>query len=742
MKTRTLSLVTVLAALLVTGCQKNNDSSKNSVNSNSSSVIAPSTSGNNTGSNNGDAPAGYTSILTSPEVEARGVPSDMGLEAVKVLKSAFTTDPTTFDYLANNKQTNSEYYANFVDNLLEHDQYGNIRGALAEKAYYNSDYTRIRFKLREGVKWVSSSGNEVANVVADDFSAGLQHLLDAKGGAETLAYYIKNAKDYADGKVGFDKVGFYEISDYEFEYILEEPCPFFHTFFEYTAFLPMNREFFENLGGAFGSDWDPDDCDFGMTSRPQFLLYCGPYILTNYTPTSKLEMVKNDTYWDIGNVQIDRVEYTYNSGTNAAGLVELFKKGELSSLGVNNTNIDLLQDEYADCIYEQGTGTTTYYFNWNLNRQTYEVGDCKTAKTTDSEKENTRKAILNENFRKAVFSAIPKVQMNALVDDNATATVCIRNTYTTPEFVSITGNVTTPENNVQHTASEGQYYQMVNKEMKAINEVNNDDFAKYKSVWNADEGKEYSSDSEESTFADRESSYFNEVTAVALRNKAKNELAAAGVTFPVKIDFLAYTASDAYLLQAQLLEAKVESILGSSFIDINIQGTANQSNYENSHFLAASGADMNFDLSSGTGWGPDYGDPATFLNTLSFEGDLYNNLGLDSRPEDEEVYYQVLGDYQRLYEEACDPANDTNTRYAKMAAAEAELLSSAVIMPNTTDGGGYAVSRIVPRTNQRTFYGTDDSRFKYMVIVDKVITKDQRNQILADWDEDYKANFS
>ena len=57
-------------------------------------------------------------------------------------------------------------------------------------------------------------------------------------------------------------------------------------------------------------------------------------------------------------------------------------------------------------------------------------------------------------------------------------------------------------------------------------------------------------------------------------------------------------------------------------------------------------------------------------------------------------------------------------------------------MPNTTDGGGYAISRIVPRTNQRAFYGTDDSRFKYMVIVDKVLTISQRDAIIADWKAD------
>ena len=125
---------------------------------------------------------------------------------------------------------------------------------------------------------------------------------------------------------------------------------------------------------------------------------------------------------------------------------------------------------------------------------------------------------------------------------------------------------------------------------------------------------------------------------------------------------------------------------------------------------------MNFDLSSGTGWAPEYGDPATFLHTLSWEGNLYNNLGFDSKPEDEAIYYEVLGDYQALYEDAQNNVSNVDVRYAKFAAAEAELLNSAVIMPNTSNGGGNYINREVPNTRQKTLYGCDMYRFKYVVL--------------------------
>ena len=564
MKTKTLGLITVLASLLVTGCgNKGNDSSSNS--------------NNNTSTGNVEVdkycPEGYTAVNNAKTVPARGIPTNIqDITGVVEYKSAFSSDPNTFDYLANNKATNSEYYSNFVDNLLEHDQYGQIRGALAVGAYYNSDFTKLRFRLREGVKWVLSTGVDSGyEVTADDFAAGLQHLLDAKGGAETLAYYIAGAKDYADGKdTNFDNVGFEVIDDYTIEYELESPCPFFHTFFEYTSFLPLNREFFESLGGAFGSEWTKvkDKCDFGKTSRTDTLLYCGPYILTNFTSNQKLSMKRNPEYWDIGNVQIETVDFTYNSGENVASLVQMFEDGDLSSLGVNSQNYEMVTEKYPNHVFEQGTGTTTYYFNWNLNRNNYSVGDCVSGKTTDAEKQNTRTAILNENFRRAVFSAIPKIQMNALADDNNTAAVCVRNTYTTPEFVNIKEKVTTTLG-TEHEAG-SYYYEMVNNEMKAINEEEGHSYAQYASEWDPAAGVETSS-TEESTFNDRENAYFNKETAKFFKNKAKAELEKLGVTFPVKIDYLTFSASDVFLAQANLLKATVEQILGSDFIEIYIQ---------------------------------------------------------------------------------------------------------------------------------------------------------------------------
>ena len=290
-----------------------------------------------------------------------------------------------------------------------------------------------------------------------------------------------------------------------------------------------------------------------LTRWPQSLLYCGPYVFTAHNKGASLSMAKNLEYWDKDNVHIEKVKFIYNSGVDANSLVEMFKDGELDTLDLNGNLYELIESEFGEeYIYEQGSGTTTYYFNWNLNRQTYEVNDCVSGKTTDAQKENTRKAILNENFRKAIFSAIPKIELNALATDSDLAINNIRNTYTTPEFVSI-GSSIESDTGVTHDAG-SQYYEMVNKEMKALNEKNGDDYAKYVSSYAKKGGKESSSAKTEenlSTFKDRENSYFNEATALDLAKKARTELEKEGVTFPVHIDYLCYDSADTFLAQAE-----------------------------------------------------------------------------------------------------------------------------------------------------------------------------------------------
>ena len=166
----------------------------------------------------------------------------------------YTQDPTTWDILATSQSVDAEAIVNTYDGLMEYDGEGTLQPALAESYEVSDDGLTYTFHLRKGATWVDSQGRKVADVTADDFVAGMQHMMDAQGGLEYLIEgIITNASQYISGEVtDFSQVGVKAVDDYTLEYDLEAPCTYFTTMLGYNVFAPMNRSFYESMGGKFG----------------------------------------------------------------------------------------------------------------------------------------------------------------------------------------------------------------------------------------------------------------------------------------------------------------------------------------------------------------------------------------------------------------------------------------------------------------------------------------------------------
>ena len=103
------------------------------------------------------------------------------------------------------------------------------------------------------------------------------------------------------------------------------------------------------------------------------------------------------------------------------------------------------------------------------------------------------------------------------------------------------------------------------------------------------------------------------------------------------------------------------------------------------------------------------------------------------RGDDEAIYASVLGEYEALLDKAKAAATDSE-RFVIYAQAEAYLLDAAVMVPNTTQGGAYTISRIAPRTVPYVQWGNDDDRFKGLVISgDTFLTPAERDELLLIW---------
>ena len=103
--------------------------------------------------------------------------------AAKTYSYIYASDPTSLNYLKENRATVLDVVTNFVDGLMENDQYGNYVPSLAEDWTVSQDGLTYTYKLRKDAKWYTADGDEYAPVTAQDFVTGLKYAADKKSEA-------------------------------------------------------------------------------------------------------------------------------------------------------------------------------------------------------------------------------------------------------------------------------------------------------------------------------------------------------------------------------------------------------------------------------------------------------------------------------------------------------------------------------------------------------------------------------
>ena len=99
---------------------------------------------------------------------------------------------------------------------------------------------------------------------------------------------------------------------------------------------------------------------------------------------------------------------------------------------------------------------------------------------------------------------------------------------------------------------------------------------------------------------------------------------------------------------------------------------------------------------------------------------------------DEDIYYRddVLAKYSEMMEKA-HAAATPDEAFVLYAQAEANLLASGVMIPTTTQGGAYQISRIAYRTVPYVQWGNDDDRLHGLVVSDEFLTHEERDELIT-----------
>lgn len=597
-------------------------------------------------------------------------------------------DITTLDYVYNNKSSNGDYVNNFVEGLLTQDNHGKLVPGMASEWSCNDDASEWYFTIRDDAVWSTSAGEEYDAVTAEDFVTGLKHAVDSK--SETLglvADLIVGLREYSNGTGKWEDVGI-KADGNQLTYTLTGPCGYFDGMTTYTILWPINAEFLESKGSDFGA------------VEPDSILYNGCYILSSLVPAQEVRFDANPNYYDAKNVFVQHVVVTYSDGKDPAQNFNMFVNGEVTSTTVNQSLPEVVAkaaELYPDNQYKSMTTATSYWGAFNWDRQMYALYNdpsVSTTSKTDAQKADAKAAILNADFRRAVYAAYSAHAVEAITLGEEHADGVIRNTLVPYTF---------------QTTSDGRTYGSIVEKYAA----------------------ELVADYEGIDLNDGHDAWYNPELAKTFAERAKEELGDSVSEWPIHIDVPVYAASENQKNMQLAMKKSIEDAIGD-YVVIDLQFLeGNSSVYYSSFYNMPTGEENSIDLVFGAGWGPDYGDPLTYLHCFDVhDGDMLNYSGINiesqGQSEEQKAVLETLGlmEVQEVVDQATAATGDE--RIELFAKAEAMLLTNGILRPYSTSGANISISKVKPFTVGYGLYGqaayNQVPYFKYMQLLDEPVT--------------------
>ena len=747
-------------------------------------------------------------------------------------RSLTTVGIGSLNYLQTSAAQNASHFANFVDGLLTHNDFGTLELNLAESAKVNTNYTEFTFKIRddENLYWSTYEGKpyeyngQVQKVKASDFAYAAKvistfsfksdtfYLLRdfIKGAAEYYHYteivykaaagtssYMKlntNAKkakylndtiqanypsvwkaqyDEAEGGTPITADDIDNIangsrlgvkaddSKNEVKYLMLQPARYFPTLLTYSAYLPINQHFYDEKKSKFG------------LNSPDAILYCGPYILTTLDETN-IEYSRNEAYMKRKDVQAcgykaarimkvhfdivkGEIDNTFIRTQFENGVIDGFSLSPNDTEGWNkyvvgnngkgngtieNPDSGLVNSRWLDTIGEcygsnivmnrsgDGSSNTSYYSK----------GSVDTIK-------NTEKALQLQDVRKMILDCIDYRTYYARysdgIEDDVFATQKLVSTYVPKAFVE-------DDNGNEYTQ---EYYAQALADYKGWTKKQAQDFiaaGQYESRqldWDA--SKDGSSER-----AQIDALVAKAKQAIADYNAGPG--ASDPITYPINLEmFSAWDNDQETKTYDTLFMNEMNKRLngvddpGVDNVNCNYFKVVPTDKIDPDNQTIVSGSDASslaaYDFSVvNWGWGADYGDPLTYMNTYTRGGDwssVFGFVGKDSvdsyryNSSNQLVKYNLLEEYEDLVNEGKKQNDDLTSRFSYFAEAEVKLIEElAIYKPQVNYGQGWSLSIShsagyeMPTAN----YGLSNDRMTGMWVLEEPLTREERASIRAE----------
>ena len=631
--------------------------------------------------------AGVTLLAAATLAACSG--SGSSAKSEKTFSYIYETDPDNLNYLTTGKAATANITSNVVDGLLENDRYGNFVPSMAEDWSVSKDGLTYTYTIRKDAKWYTSEGEEYATVKAQDFVTGLKYAADKKSdGLYLVQESIKGLDAYVKGEIkDFAEVGIKALDDHTVQYTLNKPESFWNSKTTMGVMAPVNEEFLNSKGDDFAKGTDPSS-----------ILYNGPFLLKSIVAKSSVEFEKNPNYWDKDNVHLDKVKLSYWDGQDTNKPTEAFKDGSftMARLFPTSASYPETEKEYKDNIVYTQQDSSTFLVGINIDRQSYQYS----SKTTDEQKNSTKKALLNKDFRQALAFGFDRTAYASQVNGASGATKLLRNLFVPPAFVQADGK---------------NFGEMVKEKLVTY-------------------GDEWSN----VNLADAQDGLYNPDKAKAEFAKAKAALQAEGVQFPIHLDMPVDQTNTTKVQRVQSFKQSLEATLGAENVVVDIQ-QLQKDDVLNITYFAETAAGEDWDISDNVGWSPDFADPSTYLDIIkpSVGENTKTYLGFDSGTNNAAAKKVGLEDYEKMVVEAGEEVSNVSKRYEKYAAAQAWLTDSALIIPTTSQTGRPMLSKMVPFTLPFAYSGnkgmSEALLYKYLEVQDKPVTTEEYQKAQEKW---------
>lgn len=546
----------------------------------------------------------------------------------------YTSDPATWDVLATSEAADTESIVQTYDGLVEYDVMNimqpamatNIPDSVPAEKDGDEDTVTFTFNIRPGQQWVNNTNQKVADFKASDFATGFQHMLDAAAGLEWLVEgVVVGATEYITGTdKDFTKVGVTADDDamtvtYR---VYQSAESYFLTMLSYSVFAPMSKTYYESKGGKFGTQFDPAAESYTYGTSYENIAFCGPYVVSEHTANNNVTFSANTSWWnkDTANARnTTTIKYNYISGEDATETYTKFKSGDLDGCGLTGPNVasakqDKLSGDTGTIFdtysYTSAMDSTAFCAFLNVNRGAFvNANDKTTGATTKSEVEKQRSfaALSDVNFRRALVTSVNRIDyMNAVMGDVTLAEGGISNMYTPGSFVSLPEDITITMSGVKKTYPAGTAYGQIVQDQLDIDGMEI-------TVW-----KEIDGEMKYTGF----DGWYNPTFAKAELEKAIATLATYGITVdkdhPIQIDYPFNASRTDYMARANVLKEGIETVLDGK-VKLNLV-EMDQPGWMAAGYRTNNGSESNYDIYDLSGWGPDFGDPSTYLDTMLPDG--------------------------------------------------------------------------------------------------------------------------